>query len=73
MTESQSQIFEFDDFRVDVAKRVLTKGDAVPLALTPKVFDTLLYLVRHSGRVIGKDELMRNCKGSMHATIESVE
>jgi len=59
MIEPRSQIFEFDDFRVDVAKRLLTKGDAVPLALTPKVFDTLLYLVRHSGRVIGKDELMR--------------
>jgi DNA-binding winged helix-turn-helix (wHTH) protein/TolB-like protein len=59
MIESRSQIFEFDDFRVDVAKRLLTKGDGVPLALTPKVFDTLLYLVRHSGRAIGKDELMR--------------
>jgi DNA-binding winged helix-turn-helix (wHTH) protein/TolB-like protein len=59
MIESRSQIFEFDDFRVDVAKRLLTRGDAVPLALTPKVFDTLLCLVRNSGRVIGKDELMR--------------
>src|SRR5438045_1706420 len=30
---------------------------AIPL--TPKLFDTLLYLVRHSGKAIEKDELMR--------------
>jgi DNA-binding winged helix-turn-helix (wHTH) protein/TolB-like protein/Flp pilus assembly protein TadD len=58
MDEPQSQIYEFDDFRVDGAKRLLTKGGA-PIPLTPKVFDTLLYLVRHAGKVIEKDELMR--------------
>ncbi len=59
MNEPQLQIYEFGDFRLDAAKRLLTKGDGEPLPLTPKVFDTLLYLVRHNGRVIGKDELMR--------------
>jgi DNA-binding winged helix-turn-helix (wHTH) protein/TolB-like protein/Flp pilus assembly protein TadD len=59
MNESQSQIYEFDEFRVDAAKRLLTKGDGEPIPLTPKVFDTLLYLIRYGGKAIGKDELMR--------------
>lgn len=57
--ESQSQIYEFGDFRIDAAKRLLTKGNNEPLPLTPKVFDTLLYLVRNHGKVIEKDQLMR--------------
>ncbi|MDQ3064523.1 MAG: winged helix-turn-helix domain-containing protein [Acidobacteriota bacterium] len=59
MNEPQLQIYEFDEFRVDVAKRLLTKGDGEQIPLTPKVFDTLLYLIRHGGKVIEKDELMR--------------
>ncbi len=59
MNEPQLEIYEFDEFRVDVSKRLLTKGDGGQIPLTPKVFDTLLYLVRHSGKVIEKDELMR--------------
>ena len=59
MNESQSQIYEFDEFRADAAKRLLTKGDGEQIPLTPKVFDTLLYLVKNSGKVIEKDELMR--------------
>ncbi len=59
MNEPQLEIYEFDEFRVDVSKRLLTKGDGGQIPLTPKVFDTLLYLVRHTGKVIEKDELMR--------------
>ncbi len=54
-----SQIFEFGEFRIDALKRELTKGSDEPISLTPKVFDTLLYLVRNSGKIIAKDELMR--------------
>lgn len=55
----EAQIYEFEEFRIDVSKRQLTKlnGDQIPL--TPKVFDTLVYLVRHCGIVIEKNELMR--------------
>jgi DNA-binding winged helix-turn-helix (wHTH) protein/Flp pilus assembly protein TadD len=57
MTAPQPHIFEFDDFRVDAGKRLLLrKGQLVPL--TPKVFDTLLYLLENSGKVIEKDDLM---------------
>ncbi len=59
VNEPNLQIFEFEGFRLDAGKRLLTKGNGEPLAVTPKVFDTLLYLLRHSGKVIGKDELMR--------------
>ena len=58
MNELQIQIYEFGDFRVDAAKRLLIKSDGEQIALTPKVFDTLLYLVENSGKVIEKDELM---------------
>jgi DNA-binding winged helix-turn-helix (wHTH) protein/TolB-like protein len=59
MNGLQLPIYEFDEFRIDASKRLLTKGDGVAIPLTPKVFETLLYLVRHNGKVIEKDELMR--------------
>src|SRR5437868_7275463 len=59
MNELQSPIYEFGEFRIDASKRLLTKGDGKAIPLTPKLFETLLYLVRHSGKVIEKDELMR--------------
>ncbi len=51
-------IIGFDGFRIDPAKRLLFNGD-VSIALMPKAFDTLLYLAENSGRVVGKDELLR--------------
>src|SRR5271169_461871 len=58
MSTPQPHIFEFADFRVEAhTRRLLHKGDAVPL--TPKVFDTLLYLVENRGKVVEKDDLMR--------------
>ena len=50
--------YDFGPFRLDVAERVLTKGpQAVPL--TPKAFDTLVFLIRNSGHVVEKDELLK--------------
>ena len=59
MNEPQLQIYEFDDFRVDVAKRLLTGGDGEPIPLTPKVFETLVVLVERSGHLVEKEELMK--------------
>jgi len=59
MIESNTHIYEFGDFRLDAAKRLLLKDAREIVPLMPKAFDTLLYLVRHSGKVIEKDELMR--------------
>ena len=58
MQNTQPHIFEFAGFRLDTAKQLLLRNDGDPISLTPKVFQTLLYLVRHGGRVIDKDELM---------------
>ena len=58
MNVAQPQIYEFDDFRIDSGRRLLLQR-GVPVPLKPKVFDTLLYLARHQGRVLEKDELMR--------------
>ncbi len=59
MSEPQPHIYEFGDFRVDVVKRLLLRRDGQTLPLTPKAFDTLLYLVQHSGVLLDKDDLMR--------------
>ncbi len=58
MSGSESSIYEFGDFRVDASKRLLLR-DGAPVALTPKVFDTLLHLVQHSGQLVEKDDLIR--------------
>jgi TolB-like protein/DNA-binding winged helix-turn-helix (wHTH) protein/Tfp pilus assembly protein PilF len=58
MDASLSGGYAFGPFRVDLARHVLLRGsDVVPL--TTKAFDTLVILVRNSGRMLEKDELMR--------------
>src|SRR6185436_2498564 len=54
----KTSCYEFDEFRVDTARRILLRAGQ-PLALTPRLFDTLLYFVEHCGRVIPKEELMK--------------
>jgi TolB protein len=55
--ESKEVIYEFGKFVLDPNERVLL-ADGKPIHLTDKVFDTLLLLVRHNGRLITKDEMM---------------
>jgi eukaryotic-like serine/threonine-protein kinase len=50
--------YDFGPFRIDADQRVLLR-DGQPVALTPKVFDTLFLLVRNKGRLMEKDELMK--------------
>jgi TolB-like protein len=52
------QIYEFGDFRVDAGRRVLLRLDGRTLPLTPKAFDTLLYMVQHADAVLEKGMLM---------------
>jgi DNA-binding winged helix-turn-helix (wHTH) protein/TolB-like protein/Tfp pilus assembly protein PilF len=59
MNEAKSSIYEFAEFHVDAGKRLLMRSDGETVPLTPKVFDTLLYLVEHQGVVLDKDELMQ--------------
>jgi DNA-binding winged helix-turn-helix (wHTH) protein/TolB-like protein/Tfp pilus assembly protein PilF len=55
----KTNIYKFGEFRVCAGSRRLLRADGEPVPLTPKVFDTLLFLVEHAGRIIDKDELMR--------------
>ncbi len=58
MTSSHASYnYEFDDFRIVTAERVLLRGGK-PVALAPKVFDILLILVENSGHLVKKAELM---------------
>jgi DNA-binding winged helix-turn-helix (wHTH) protein len=57
MPSHDQGLYGFAPFRLDPGRRVLTRG-GVAVALTPKVFDTLLYLVENPDRLIGKDEIL---------------
>jgi DNA-binding winged helix-turn-helix (wHTH) protein/Tol biopolymer transport system component len=51
-------IYEFGEFRLDPAEHLfLRRGE--PVALTPKVFDTLVVLVENAGRLVPKDEFFK--------------
>lgn len=56
-TESKAPRYSFKNFTLDLEKRVLLR-EGEPVPLTPKAFDTLALLVRRSGHVVGKDELL---------------
>lgn len=58
MSKRIKHFYDFGLYRIDVGERFLYRaGELVPLS--PKLFDTLLVLVEHSGRVLEKDELMQ--------------
>jgi DNA-binding winged helix-turn-helix (wHTH) protein/TolB-like protein/Flp pilus assembly protein TadD len=50
-------IYEFGEFRLEPSTRRLFRAGE-PVALTPKVFDTLAYLVEHRGAVLTKEDLL---------------
>ena len=52
------ELYEFGPFRVEPEKQTLLRG-AEPIALTPKTFQLLLVLLRHSNQTVTKDELMK--------------
>ena len=57
MANATGTVYEFGSFRLDTAKRLLTR-DGEHLTLPPKTFDLLLLLVESRGRVFAKKELM---------------
>jgi DNA-binding winged helix-turn-helix (wHTH) protein len=52
------RIYRFGSFRLDEQSRQLL-SESKPVAITPKVFDTLLFLVSNAGRTISRDELIQ--------------
>jgi DNA-binding winged helix-turn-helix (wHTH) protein/Flp pilus assembly protein TadD len=57
MTKQGRHLYEFGRFRVDPVERLLLR-EGRPIHLTPKAFETLLMLVRSSGHLIEKSELL---------------
>jgi TolB-like protein/Tfp pilus assembly protein PilF len=50
--------YTFEDFVLDPERRELTRGTRA-VAVGPKAFDLLLYLVQHRDRVVSKDDLLQ--------------
>jgi len=57
MEQTTDRVYEFGPFRLHPLRRVLLR-EGRPVALTGKVFDTLVIFVERRGRVLAKDELM---------------
>ena len=58
MSNEQRHLYEFGPFRLDASERLLSR-DGEPVSMPPKALETLIVLVRHQGRLVEKDELMR--------------
>jgi DNA-binding winged helix-turn-helix (wHTH) protein/tetratricopeptide (TPR) repeat protein len=59
MSADAPRFFNFGPFRLDLVEHRLLRGDQ-EVELTPKAFDTLLVLVRNSGRIVAKKELLKS-------------
>src|ERR1700690_3054714 len=53
-----SNLYRFGQFVLDPARRILSRADS-PVALTPKAFDVLLFLVQNPNRMVTKEELLQ--------------
>src|SRR5215467_3004959 len=51
-------VYQFGPYRLDPRERTLLRGNEA-VTLPPKAFDTLVLMVRNSGRLMEKDELIR--------------
>lgn len=57
-SELSQSMYEFGPFRIDFDRYLLLR-DGKPVALSPKVFETLVFLVEHRGTAVRKDDIMR--------------
>lgn len=58
MIETANEIYCFGNFRLDARERLLFDGNKA-VSLAPKIFDTLVLLVRNGGRVLSKERMMK--------------
>lgn len=58
MSLMEKEIYEFGPFLLDPAEHLLL-CEGIPVSLTPKAFETLVCLVRNQGRMLTKDELLK--------------
>src|ERR1700679_1468915 len=53
------EIFQFGEFQIDALGRTLAREEEI-VTLNRRAFDVLLYLVQNPGRVLTRDELLKN-------------
>jgi len=53
-----SNLYRFGEFVLDPGRRTLSRADSA-VALTPKAFDVLLFLVQNPNRLVSKEELLQ--------------
>lgn len=56
-SQGAHEVYRFGPFRLDVTERQLTRAGS-PIPLRAKVFDTLVALVRRSGRLVTREALL---------------
>jgi two-component system OmpR family response regulator len=63
--EAQADVeqFRFDDFRLDMVKRELTRGDAKKVPLTGAEFELLAIFLARPNRVLSRDTLVELTQG----------
>ena len=59
--------YEFGDVQVDL-RRMIVSVRGEPVALEPKSFDVLRYLIEHRDRLVGKDDLLNAVWGDTFVT-----
>jgi len=74
------EMFQFGGFQIDVLARTLRREEEI-VTLNRRAFDVLLYLVKNPGRVLTRDELLKNVwpetfvtdQGESHAQVAAAE
>jgi two-component system KDP operon response regulator KdpE len=64
--ETDQPVVETDSFTVDLAAKKVTRG-GVDVHLTPTEWGMLEMLVRHRGKLVGRDELLKEVWGPAYA------
>ena len=56
-TVPANDVYEFGEFRLDPARRLLVRAHGEPVPITGKPFDALAYLVARAGTIVSRREL----------------
>ena len=71
MSMREGQLFQFGEFQIDARARTLRRKTAI-VTLNVRSYDVLLYFVQNSGRVITRDELLKNVWPDTHVDEHSL-
>src|SRR5580700_7373878 len=59
MSMKTEAVFQFGEFQIDAGARTLRRNEEI-ITLNFRAFDVLLYLVQNSGKVLTRNELLKN-------------